>query len=771
MINNNHGGGVRWLTSRRTLPTLLITLLIIGLLPVCNPTAAADEPVAENPQTNLATDTTEPTTPAHVLFTTTTGSYPLSVSVTKDMTLQGETVNFIRIAAPDSNGEPQPVDDSMRTILNTVNNPVANPASQLLDRIAAYSTYPMTVATTLLPQLTSRKPDMTIPGGTDADVKTVNVSPGWYLVYTSHTQSAAMLIAGKVTGLEDSAMVNGYATLDGQPMSENEAQTRSTRTQQELAKQPSTMMVQPRAATNYNLTWVPGILDKLSGTSPVPGTSRAANMDYRVNASGSSQYIIFCLDQKKQSADANAVLYRTTTNNNRIRSALWYGYKGPASIFENTEGTWGVHVTASEADQRWATHLYVAAVYTGRDPNNPNWGTYLTNARVHQITGYDQLMNISNNHQLSWNVDFRAYIFFAKKGSTVPSYWTVDAYPERVDGFTLTQDDRPGAYRSQPFVGWEFHKTTIKVETAVDKQGNPDNRTTSIYDNVWITPYGNDTVHGDRIPDHSKSGWMAGSQLMIISTLYFNDNRGHQISQRKMHIANPGADVKANTKRLVWRAEWKPSDLGMGIWHSGHYWFDTWVDTHHSTKNGQYDTGGPRYAHEFDKDYYNFVGLNIPAENMELHYPDITVNTSANSNNANPRNTNQVTDKITFTNKGTESFKIVKLTVTLHYQDETGGSKKSKAKTMSVDWLVSAGKTYTGTSSPFTPTDLFGSGNWRAGDYYFDVNIPYDGIFTTHGEGTQNSAISLDGSKDSKEQFTIKPIIQTPSGKTTAHIV
>lgn len=327
---------------------------------------------------------------------------------------------------------------------------------------------------------------------------------------------------------------------------------------------------------------------------------------------------------------------------NRIRTVLWYGYNGPASIYagDKQEGTWGQHAGGGVQQQRWATHLLVSAYMQHRDPRNPNWGNKraydpnttgwaIPNDEVTSLPGYKQLMELAENKdtQLSPNVDFYVWQIYPDAGS-----------PLGEDGKRGTVSD-PYDPNAQSMVAAVFKPTRIEPDTIIHNRNTfqgDNGRKQELWDDISITPK---ATGGS--PD-SAAGWPHGEQLLVCSQLNFNNNaddmRNYNASATRCSVFTPSYDVPGGTPYRPTTEEanklhFTPKDLGWddGTWKAGHYWFNVNFDTWHIPGRDDHGDGNKLYAHVFDfsgtnwwyygadKDGHTNAKVIDPDENMELY--------------------------------------------------------------------------------------------------------------------------------------------------------
>lgn len=204
---------------------------------------------------------------------------------------------------------------------------------------------------------------------------------------------------------------------------------------------------------------------------------------------------------------------------------------------------------------------------------------------------------------------------------------------------------------------------------------------------------------------------------------------------------------------------WFPSDFGWKQWQNGRYWFDTYIDTYHQTRDGKPIAGGEKYSHFFNLDYWKVFGEHDPAENLVLSAPKLKVSTKALPGNASTANATPVYDSISISNESNYDVKVTGTSTTLRFKN--GSIRKAKTLTKESKVTIPAKSSRTIQSSAFIPATLFGSGNWRKGQYAFDVSISRSRITNAHEDSVGAADIVLRGTSDPAEQFVITYSDQT----------
>lgn len=626
----------------------------------------------------------------------------------------------------------------------------------LLQQVANYTAYPVELGTKLGQVLADRQPDYTTTITTDLDYTTVTVQPGWYTVNTVGLSSGMLVLAGTVTGMDETAMTNGGIQLDGTSITNQPIDSQPTKTRSLFNLLDSGIQLfDANPSKDWRLLY--GVIDTLDGNK------YTANADFAMQPpTGGSGLVAFCMDQNVIMADGASYMSESGFVNDRIRTVLWYGYNGPQSIFRSDMFT-NAYVNASAADQRWATHLLVAAFYTGRNPATPGWGKYLPDARVVQIPGYRELYAKAQNHKLPYNVHFDLHIYFARKGSHYANY--NNANGDLLWGGILDRDDGPGAYKTQPFVAWEYHASTLNISTQYVNMSNMTYAgNEQIQDKIYITAA---KVNGKGY------GWKKGEQLFVQSILKFSaDGDGTaEVEKGKAQIYSNPVDLQIGQTLMIAGSKFTPSDFGMTAWHAGKYWFDVLISTHMTDHgNGKWTGDGQKRAASLDFDIKKYGGYHDTKESFTVTKPTLTGSTQADASLAKAGNTESVSDKINLSLKGSGGWTLKDTNVVLHYK-AANGSTVSKTQTIPSITIPANGST-TVTSPMFTPDMLFTSKQWEDGDYWFTIIIDGKNVTNTSSKVNIGTSLTLDGTKDTKEQFTLKTtIIETPDGVTEAHIV
>lgn len=588
------------------------------------------------------------------------------------------------------------------------------------------------------------------PVTTSINQSTVSLPTGWYLVNAQgNTESIPTLVyAGNITTPAVNAMLDGLAMIQGKTVSE-------TKPQQPQSKSSSLLSqlfggIQLYAYANSQVTW------DASDEIISPSGAKGYNYDFRWHGGkGASNQPAFCGNPGIMQADSGSWYRRESIGDNRIRTVLWYGYQGPQSIFDKNMYTLA-YVSATGAQQRWATHLAVSAYYLKRDPSNPNFKD-IDNSVVVNMPGYRQLIDKGKNHLLPTNIFFNAFRLYAVKGSIV-------------NGKPIPSDDDANKnYAQAMFTSYWFPSTMSVTTQSVNMENMTYAGTEPIQDKIFMKiVLKSDTV------DNNGGGWKKGEQLFVQSILKFSaDGDGTAEAQvgKEQIFANNQDNTHLNQTIMAASAIFRPSDLGMSGWHAGKYWFDVIITTHMTDLgNGHWLGSGQNRSPSLGFDRLDYGGYHHPEESTIVTKPTLTGSTEADSSLAKAGNTSPVSDKIQLSLKGSGGWTLKDTNVVLHYK-AANGVTASKTQTIPTLTIPQNGS-ITITSPIFTPDMLFTSKQWEDGDYWFTIIIDGKNVTNTSSNINIGTGLTLDGTTDPKEQFTLKTtIIETPDGVTEAHIV
>ena len=238
----------------------------------------------------------------------------------------------------------------------------------------------------------------------------------------------------------------------------------------------------------------------------------------------------------------------------------------------------------------------------------------------------------------------------------------------------------------------------------------------------------------------------------LSATLFYRDPSGN-VSKTKPK-AFPVAEVsKSGSATIVKSPEFTPSDLGMGAWAAGEYWFDvsgTDIRIEDASKGVR---SSLNHTDSLD-------GSNDEAERFVVA-PDtlsLGLSTKANPNDASTGNDKAVTDTISLANNGTTEILIRSIRITLNYPDSTEIAQSTKSIS---NTRIPAQTTVQVNSPEFTPADLGFDGNWHqnlqeADHYWFDVSIePTDVVDGSGAVVPLAASATHDGRTDPNEQFQV----------------
>lgn len=548
--------------------------------------------------------------------------------------LTGMTVELRAIGLTQEDGIVHAVSEEAADAARAAGGGGDHPADDLLRRIVAGTLHTDTTAPTLLDGLASATPDATREGAgsltVDAGLYVVSLAPG-----DGRTQ-AQLVYAGDSNRRTAMMMLSGQAKLAGTPRGEatDPAEGNGSSLPQRAWDGLTSLFSIAREP-------VPNTLDY----GPITGGvgRNAYNYDFTWHTEENGSPAAFCVNPGvPQPMRGSTYSRKDIIDDNRIRTVLWYGYRGFNSIYDpHNEGTWGRHAGGSVEQQAWATHMLVSAYWMGRDPRSPNWhGPYgandtwsISNEEIMALPGYQDLLWLVENRPLSPNVDFYAWRLYVAIGTKLGENGTA--------GEVRNQWDQENA--AQAMVSGVFKPTRIEVSTAIRDMGaiNRD-RTRPLGDDITITP------RATKGTSDASAGWPAGEQLLVCSRLSFNANDGGETKgpKEKCTIANPSEDVPGgvpyklpghNADELTFR----PADFpeatvgGKGVaWAAGHFWFDVYFDSRHVLDQPAYTGENKKfYSHVFnfawDRGwwlYTNFIyddkGAIVgeePGENITLH--------------------------------------------------------------------------------------------------------------------------------------------------------
>lgn len=475
-----------------------------------------------------------------------------------------------------------------------------HPVDDLLRRIVAGTAYADTAASALGDGMAMAEPAATREGA-----GSLMVDAGLYLASLARSDGlsqAQLVYAGDSNRSGAMMMLSGQAKLPGTPRSVDAGTgTGANPSLMERARSGLTSLFSTRQAP------APNTLDY----GPIDGSvgRNAYNYDFTWHTEENGSPAAFCVNPGvPQPMRGSTYSRKDIINDNRIRTVLWYGYRGFNSIYDpHNEGTWGQHAGGTAEKQAWATHMLVSAYWLGRDPRAPNWsGPYgpndtwsITNEEIMALPGYQQLLWLVENQPLSPNVDFHAWRLYVAIGTRLGENGT--------SGEVRDEWDQENA--AQAMVSGVFKPTRIDVDTMIrDLDAINADRNRPLVDDITITPR---ATNGS--PDEA-AGWPAGEQLLVCSRLYFNANDGGADRTReRCTVANPATDVPGGTPYRLPRENtdaltFRPSDFpeatvgGGGVtWRSGHFWFDTYFDSRHVLDQPSYTGENMRfYSHVFD---------------------------------------------------------------------------------------------------------------------------------------------------------------------------
>lgn len=671
--------------------------------------------------------------------------HTIQIQAENGTTLTDLTIDYYQIATVNSNGQLQAVNPTISQAAEQAGGTGDNPIDSLFRQIIDYTKYVNTSAPILYQSVRTLQPTTTSVNKT-----TVSLPTGLYLVNARNvTDSIPTLVyAGNITTPASGAMLDGLAMVQGK--------TKPVQPQSPQSKTPSLFTqlfggLQLRAGyANSQVTW------DASDEIISPSGAKGYNYDFRWHGGGvNNNRPAFCGNPGIMQADSGSWYRRELLTDNHIRTVLWYGYQGPQSIFDKNMYTLA-YVSATGAQQRWATHLAVSAYYLKRDPSNPNFKD-IDNSVVVNMPGYRQLIDKGKNHLLPTNIFFNAFRLYAVKGSIV-------------NGTAIPSDDDANKNYAQAMFTSYWFPSTMSVTTQSVNMGNMTYAGTEpIQDKIYMK-----LVVKPGTPDNNGGGWKKGEQLFIQSVLKFSadgDGTAEVQVAKEQIFSNNQDNTRLNQTIMAASAWFKPSDLGMSGWHSGKYWFDVIITTHMTDLgNGHWLGSGQNRSPSLGFDRLDYGGYYHPEESTTVTKPTLSGSTQADASLAKAGNTAAVSDKINLFLKGSGGWTITDTNVVLQYMAANG---TRSAKTQTIPTLtIPANGNITVTSPTFTPDMLFTSKQWEDGDYWFTIIIDGKNVTNTSSKVNIGTSLTLDGTKDTKEQFTLKTtIIETPDGVTEAHIV
>lgn len=512
--------------------------------------------------------------------------------------LDGMTVELRAIGLTQPDGIVHAASSQAEDAARAAGGTGAHPVDDLLRRIAAGTAYADPTASALRDGMAPVEPIATREGA-----GSLMVDAGLYLASLTRPDGlsqAQLIYAGDSNRSGAMMMLSGQSKLPGVPRPVDTG-TGANPSLMERARSGLTSLFSTRQAP------APNTLDY----GPADGSvgRNAYNYDFTWHTAENGSPAAFCVNPGVlQPMRGSTYSRKDIINDNRIRTVLWYGYRGFNSIYDpHNEGTWGQHAGGTAEKQAWATHMLVSAYWLGRDPRSPNWsGPYgpndtwsISNEEIMALPGYQQLLWLVENQPLSPNVDFHAWRLYVAIGTKLGENGT--------SGEVRDEWDQENA--AQAMVSGVFKPTRIEVSTLIrDLDAINADRTRPLVDDITITPRA--------LPGNSEAvaGWPAGEQLLVCSRLYFNANDGGaDKTKEKCTIANPAQDVPGGTPYRLPRENsdaltFHPSDLpeatvdGKGTtWRSGHFWFDTYFDSRHVLDRPSYTGGDLRfYSHVFN---------------------------------------------------------------------------------------------------------------------------------------------------------------------------
>lgn len=650
----------------------------------------------------------------------------ITIGADQDTTLDGLTVEYRKVGMLTTEGGVNATDQTVMDAARTVGGTGTDPMSSLFRNLVTRTQNTPTAAKALYDAVKTRPADHTSIGQGQ-----VTLPVGWYTVNVKdQSDSEPTLVVAGTTKHEhvSQAMLSGVATLTGKPQ---------TAFDQNLqADSMSLFAMQPRD--------VPYINDTVYMAEGGIKWGKYNTADYRWRSANDGVRQAFCMDPDAKNPDPDQHVNTSVLDDPGLKAILFYGYNGPASIFTNTQGTWGVHVDASHGDQVWATHLAIAVRWQNR-PRDTQFK--YANGPANLMIGVNQLLDLAEQHPLSPVINFTA--------------WRLDP-----------------ANGHQNLVGWTFNVTRIDASTDMIRGVNngdvKKDRKLAIQDVIHITP--------------RDGGWSHGEQLLVCTDLLYDDTpdglrpdggRDAQVDfglqmRTKCVVANPANDVPRDTNYDVWSQWFIPGDFGWAQWPAGRYWMSTYFDTHHSDRNSypnekadEDPAHNPKFAHIFNFENFRLDGRNDGREGMTLmEGSGVTMMHSQTSG------TDPVWDDLKLTstprfNSGTNwggytGNRQLTVTVRLNYLpagkdnvlDNIVKSDKTQCVWSDTGDPCDIGTNGAGTRATFTPGDV-GLKTWdeKGGKFWFDQHIaPQDDWV---------SQLDLWGEHADNENWEIKPLPTT----------
>lgn len=350
-------------------------------------------PVEENPVSEQ--ESSQPVT-----VSASQPAYPVSIVEASGSKLTGQTVEFRRIARIDQN---QLVYVSPRMQLAA--QPLAKNATELFSKLVNRSIMQADTAKTIWQSVQDTTPDIT-----HVDAGVIDLQPGLWVANLAHTTkrmaenpsaytAPVLVYAGETNSTNQLIMLTRQTVFQGNQKNESPSLTDS---QLKAAQQPSFFnrllnMFSTRAVSG----WIGG-LDWSPSTGYQFGDQW--NFDFKWKpANGNEYYRVFCAVPGAPAVAPGSVMKADQVNDNAIRTVLFYGNNGPSSIYGDNWNPLGRHIPGiDENTQLMATHFAVAHFFNGFD------------VEVKPL-GMEWLVDLGNNHKLSWKVKYTAFRMIAKK--------------------------------------------------------------------------------------------------------------------------------------------------------------------------------------------------------------------------------------------------------------------------------------------------------------------------------------------------------------------
>lgn len=544
-------------------------------------------------------------------------TYPVTIVDAAGSKLTGQTIEFRRIAR---------IHDSQLTYMSPnmqlAAQPLAENATELFSKLVNREIMQADTAKTIWEHVQDTTPDMT-----HVDAGVIDLQPGLWVAnladttktmaeHPSEYTAPVLVYAGETNSTNQLIMLTRQTIFKGNQKNQTPSMTDS---QLKAAQQPSLVdrllnMFSTRAISG----WVGGL-----NWSPSTGSQFGDqwNFDFQWKpANGTTFYRVFCAVPGAGAAAPGSIMKADQVNDNAIRTVLFYGNNGPASIYGDTWNPLGRHIPGiDENTQLMATHFAVAHFFNGFD------------VAVKPL-GMEWLVDLGNNHKLSWKVKYTAFRMIAKKGS-IYGYYRNGNENDWVTMGTITSDwDSTTNPSAQVMFMGVWQPGTINVTTQANASKAVQDRTSPITDSVYLEFKGDDGMLGN--DTNTVTGWPAGMSLTICLTLNHRPT-GTTLSNlfaTKCAKITPKNDYSGTVRHDMNEITFQPSDKKWTQWETGLYWFDTRVCPTDSFNKTTLDCAGTYTMLSVKKQVYTHAGGLDAKERFritELEKPTVTGTTQA----------------------------------------------------------------------------------------------------------------------------------------------